>query len=117
MGSQAHHDFFYPRAFDLYDPLDRADFGLDFKRTKAESVLRGFMEHLNAGAEKTFSEEVIRICLGITQRKLQDVDDILDDNDAAISKGIVKDDEWAVLRNISLDDVSQRLETHTDAKH
>merc|ERR1711904_88363 len=114
--SQVHQDFFYPRASDLYDPLDRADFVLDFKRTKAESVLRGFMEHLDAGAEKTFSEEVIGICLGIMQRKLQDVDDILDDKELASNKGIVKDDEWAVLRNISLDDVSQRLETNTDAK-
>eukprot|EP00929_Paragymnodinium_shiwhaense_P048042 TRINITY_DN24351_c0_g1_i1.p1 TRINITY_DN24351_c0_g1~~TRINITY_DN24351_c0_g1_i1.p1 ORF type:complete len:1087 (+),score=381.60 TRINITY_DN24351_c0_g1_i1:130-3390(+) len=115
--SDADMDEYYPRAFDLYDPLERADFVLDFQLTKAEAVLRGLLVHLERGHKTTFSKDVIRIALQILARSLQDLDDVIDQKKKAVESAFtVTADEWAILRLVSLDDVTQKLAGVPDTK-
>jgi hypothetical protein len=109
-------DSFYPRAFDLYDPLDRAEFVLDFKLTHVESILRRFIEQLDGGAAVTFSREVVEMSLDILKRCTQDLDDIIDDSALATTAFDVTKKEWALLQCVNLDDASKRLEPSTNAK-
>merc|ERR1712046_469306 len=71
-------DAFYPRAFDLYDPLERADFVEDFKLTKAEAILWQLLKHVESQEETTFSFDVVHLAEKICLRQLTDVDDIID---------------------------------------
>eukprot|EP00930_Biecheleria_cincta_P032206 TRINITY_DN22354_c0_g1_i1.p1 TRINITY_DN22354_c0_g1~~TRINITY_DN22354_c0_g1_i1.p1 ORF type:complete len:1033 (-),score=239.44 TRINITY_DN22354_c0_g1_i1:11-3109(-) len=109
-------DAFYPRAFNLYDSLDRADFVLDFKLTHVESILRGFLEHIDGGQSVTFSREVLEIAIGILQRSLMDLDEIIDQPKLAEKAFSVTNLEWSVLQRVSLDDASCRLAPSTTAK-
>lgn len=107
-------DEFYPRAFDLYDPVERADFVLNFKFTKAESILRQFLEHLESGAEVTFSQELIRLAHKICLRQITDVDDVLDCPEFAETLANISASEWDVLKEVCLEDVSKKLEAPKD---
>eukprot|EP00927_Polykrikos_kofoidii_P008301 TRINITY_DN13441_c0_g1_i2.p1 TRINITY_DN13441_c0_g1~~TRINITY_DN13441_c0_g1_i2.p1 ORF type:complete len:1201 (+),score=302.66 TRINITY_DN13441_c0_g1_i2:73-3603(+) len=114
-------DEYYPRAFDLRDPLDRADFVLDFKLTKAESIVRGFIERLEAPAvagtedEVIFSQEVVDLAMGILERQVRDLDDVIDLPKAERAYA-VSEQEWAVLSTVNLDDPATKLENIFDAK-
>mmetsp|Transcript_65063 Transcript_65063/g.103088 ORF Transcript_65063/g.103088 Transcript_65063/m.103088 type:complete len:1000 (-) Transcript_65063:144-3143(-) len=107
-------DEFYPRAFDLYDPLERADFVLNFKFTKAESILRQFLEHIELGVDMTFSQDLIRLTNKICLRQLTDVDDVLDCPEFAETLANVTASEWDVLKEVCLEDVSRKLEVPKD---
>merc|ERR1711924_537529 len=65
---------YYPRAYDLSDPLERADFVLSFKFTKAESILRQFIQHIEQEVEMTFSLDVVEVASKMCLRMLTDVD-------------------------------------------
>jgi len=104
-------DGFYPRAFDLHDVLERADFVLDFKLTKTESVLRAFLEHIDGGAEKTFSEDVVSTAIKVCTRLLTDVDDVIDSPGLPEGLSDVLREEWGLLQQVCLDDPTQRLES------
>lgn len=103
-------DEFYPRAFDLADVNERADFVTDFKFTKAESILRQFVEHMHQGVEMTFSQDVVNIASKICLRLVTDVDDVLDCPEMAESLAIVEASEWDVLKQVCLEDVARKLE-------
>jgi len=103
-------DFFYPRGFDLYDPLDRADFVLDFKLTKAESILRRFLEHIDAKQETTFSQDVIHVASKICNRLVTEVDDLIDCGEMAEEIGNVSSADWKLLEKANLDNVEEELE-------
>lgn len=105
-----HADNYYPRAFDLYDPAERAEFVLDFKLTKAESLLRRFLEQVDAKAEMTFGQDVVRMALKICQRLVTDVDEIIDCPELCEQAGNVTRDEWVVLQKVDLDDVEKTLQ-------
>lgn len=105
---------YYPRAYDLSDPGERADFVLSFKFTKAESVLRQFIDHMGKdNAEMTFSQEVVDVASKMCLRQLTDVDDVLDCPELAENLGNVKACEWDLLKEVCLEDVSKRLEAVT----
>lgn len=103
-------DTFYPRAFDLYDPLERADFVQNFKFTKAESVLREFLRNLRNPQAMTFSTDILKLSLKICLRSVTDVDDVLDCEELAEGLSTVSAAEWAILQQVCLDDVTQKLE-------
>jgi len=102
-------DSFYPRAFDLYDPLEREDFVLDFKFSKAQAILREFLRTLESGAEMTFSHDVISLSTKICMRLVTDVDDVLDVPELCAGLANVSAREWSILEQVCLDDVTQRL--------
>merc|ERR1712187_513185 len=109
-------DNFYPRAFDLYDPAERAEFVLDFKLTKAESILRRFLEHLDRGDEVTFSIDIVKMAVKICLRLVTDTDEVIDCPEMAEILGTVTASEWEVLEKVSLDDVAQNLESKYQKK-
>lgn len=101
---------FFPRSYDLSEPCERAEFVSNFKFTKAESVLRQFMQHMTQEAENTFSEEVIDVASKMCLRLLTNIDDVLDCPELAENLANVKASEWALLKTVCLEDVSQKLE-------
>lgn len=103
-------DSFYPRAYDLYDPLERADFVLNFKFTKAESILRQFLKHIDDGEDMTFSQDVVSVANKICIRITTDVDDVIDCPELAENLTQITAEEWSLLKEVCLDDVSRRLE-------
>jgi len=86
-------DTFYPRCFDLVDPGDTEDFMEEFKNVKAESILKEFA--LSGGKIESVGEEKLLVALNICERRLKDLDDILDDHKAEIT--LVSPEEWEVL--------------------
>jgi len=103
-------DSFYPRAYDLYDPLERADFVLNFKFTKAESILRQFLRHVDEGDEMTFSQDVISVCNKICIRMTTDPEEVLDCPVLAEGLTQISAEEWSLLKEVCLEDVSRKLE-------
>eukprot|EP00929_Paragymnodinium_shiwhaense_P097522 TRINITY_DN59186_c0_g1_i1.p1 TRINITY_DN59186_c0_g1~~TRINITY_DN59186_c0_g1_i1.p1 ORF type:complete len:888 (+),score=199.27 TRINITY_DN59186_c0_g1_i1:140-2803(+) len=105
-------DSFYPRAFDLHDPLERGEFVLEFQLTKAESILRRFLEHVDLGdvQQVTFGRPVLETALAIVRRRLVDVDDVLDNEALAGEVGIVHQTEWDLLSQVNLDDAAEKFE-------
>mmetsp|Transcript_12213 Transcript_12213/g.21666 ORF Transcript_12213/g.21666 Transcript_12213/m.21666 type:complete len:1730 (-) Transcript_12213:223-5412(-) len=104
-------DYFYPRAYDLYDPQERAEFVLNFKFTKAQAVLRELLRNVESGAEVTFSTDVVSVASKMCMRLVTDVDDVIDCDDVvAEALGNVSKAEWKLLEQVCLDDPSQRLE-------
>merc|ERR1711904_461408 len=83
---------------------------MDFKLTKAESILRQFLQHISEEADLTFSHEVIKIAYKICLRLLTDVDEVIDCPEMAESLSSVSADEWAVLKEVCLEDTSRKLE-------
>jgi len=104
---------YYPRAYDLYDPLERAEFVLDFKLTKAESVLRRLLEHHEQNAENTFSMDVVNLCNKICNRMVLDVDEVIDCPEIAETLCNLAPGEWPVLKQVNLDDVMEPLKGPT----
>mmetsp|Transcript_44857 Transcript_44857/g.116172 ORF Transcript_44857/g.116172 Transcript_44857/m.116172 type:complete len:1066 (-) Transcript_44857:223-3420(-) len=104
------HNEYYPRAFDLSDPAERADFVLSFKFSKAESILWEFLRNVEDQIQTTFSMDVIGMALKICMRLITDPEDVLDCPELAESLSCVTKDEWSVLQQVCLDDPSQTLE-------
>jgi len=103
-------DSFYPRAYDLYDPQERADFVLNFKFTKAQAVLRELLRNVESNAEVTFSTDVVSVASKMCMRLITDVDEIIDCDDLAEALGKVSKEEWKLMEQVCLDDPSCRLE-------
>mmetsp|Transcript_21877 Transcript_21877/g.49886 ORF Transcript_21877/g.49886 Transcript_21877/m.49886 type:complete len:804 (-) Transcript_21877:18-2429(-) len=101
-----HPDEYYPRAYDFSDPLERNDFILDFKFSKAEAVLHRFLEHVDGKAEVTFSEDVVHMCWKICLRQVTDIDDMLDCSELADRLSNISASEWDVLQQVNLDNAS-----------
>lgn len=101
-------DAFYPRAFNLYDVNERADFVCDFRLTKAEAIMHGFISHFDTKATWTFSEDVLRTAVNICRRSLWDWDDLID-NDGT-GPLIISDTDWELLKYVNLDDVRKPLD-------
>jgi len=103
-------DAFYPRAFDLYDPYDRADFVLDYKFTKAESIIRRFLEHVDSNEQTTFSQDVIHVASRVCLRLVTDVDEVIDCEEMAEGLGTVPPSDWKILEKVNLDNVLDSVE-------
>eukprot|EP01022_Parablepharisma_sp_SALTPOND_P001103 TRINITY_DN1055_c0_g1_i2.p2 TRINITY_DN1055_c0_g1~~TRINITY_DN1055_c0_g1_i2.p2 ORF type:complete len:1006 (+),score=166.16 TRINITY_DN1055_c0_g1_i2:6008-9025(+) len=91
-------DTFYPRCFDLADPAELADFKEEFKTLKAECILKEF---IRSGAKiSTIGEERLVIALNICEKRLRDIDDILDEPSPDLA--LVAEEEWEILGNDEL---------------
>merc|ERR1711881_614485 len=89
---------------------DRADFILDYKLTKAESIIRRFLEHIESKEEITFSQDVIHVASKICLRLVTDVDDVIDCEEMAEGLGCVPSSEWKLLQKVNLDNVQEGVE-------
>eukprot|EP00913_Durusdinium_trenchii_P009809 g9210.t1 len=88
-------DSFYPRAYDLYDPLERADFALNFKFTKAQAILREFIRNIDSQAAMTFSSDVVSTAFKICLRLVTDPAEIMDCPQLAEALAMVSaEDGW-----------------------
>jgi len=96
-------DEFFPRCFDLSDPLERHDFVEDFKMTKAQAVLRLFLKHLEGKTPMTFSATVMQVALAVWERALREPDDVIDHPTLAETAGNITKNEWKLLRRVDLD--------------
>jgi hypothetical protein len=70
-------DQFWPRDFDMRDKDERVDFVEEFQATKAESILKLYSLECQAGEIK-MSEKKVKTALAITNRRLMDLDDLID---------------------------------------
>ncbi len=86
-------DTFYPRSFDMVESGETADFVEEFKSVKAESVLKEFQ--LSGGKIESVGEEKLLVALNICERRLRDIDDILDEAKQELT--LVTPEEWEVL--------------------
>jgi len=103
-------DEFYPRAFDLYDPLERAEFVLNFKNSKAESILNGFLEDVDGEVDVTFSADVVATANKVCMRLITDPEDLMDCGSMAEDLGTIPSADWEILSQVNLDDVTKKLE-------
>lgn len=103
-------DEFYPRAFDLYDPLERAEFALNFKYSKAQSILIGFLQDIDGSADLTFCAEVVKLAHKVCMRLVTDPEEVMDCGSMAEDLGRVSKAEWKILSKVNLDDVVQTLQ-------
>lgn len=107
---------FYPRAYDLYDPLERADFALNFKFTKAQAILREFLRNIDSQADMTFSNDVVSTSFKICLRLVTDPAEIMDCPEMAEALAHVSAEEWSLLEQVCLDDCTQRLQGALNAE-
>jgi len=87
-------DTFYPRCFDLADPAELADFCEEFKTVKAECILKDFILGGPKSLEK-IGEERLMVALNICEKRMRDIDDILDEPNPDLT--LVTADEWEIL--------------------
>eukprot|EP00831_Metopus_contortus_P056682 TRINITY_DN4871_c0_g1_i1.p1 TRINITY_DN4871_c0_g1~~TRINITY_DN4871_c0_g1_i1.p1 ORF type:complete len:460 (-),score=117.39 TRINITY_DN4871_c0_g1_i1:174-1553(-) len=86
-------DTFYPRCFDLLDSNELEDFKEEFKSMKAEGILKEFI--IGGGKVETVGEERLLVALNICQKRLRDIDDILDESN--VEMALVTAEEWEVI--------------------
>jgi tubulin monoglycylase TTLL3/8 len=85
-------DSFYPRCFDFTQEEAASDFIEEFKTVKAQSTLMTYVREIRNAFEKgslnknpeesgskSVSEKVLDAALKISQRRLHDIDEMLDD--------------------------------------
>lgn len=99
-------DSYYPRSFHISCPLDKGDFLLDYIATKAQAVLVNFHNEctrLDGVQSETYSEEIIRLCLDMCKRSLQDIHDVIDNPSLSNTAWSVLPQEWELLKKVCLD--------------
>ncbi|KRX01880.1 hypothetical protein PPERSA_05719 [Pseudocohnilembus persalinus] len=103
-------DQFYPRCFDLNDPEDYENFLEDFKTTKAESILKTYMR-MYKDKDQTLDEilEQAKVALLVCQRKIRDLDDIIDDQNPHC---LINQKEWEILSKDELKSETLAVKKH-----
>lgn len=86
-------DTFYPRSFDLIDAGEIADFTEDFKSVKAECILKDF--YISGFKIQAVGEEKLLVALNICERRLRDLDELLDESNPELSQ--VTPEEWEII--------------------
>jgi tubulin monoglycylase TTLL3/8 len=66
-------DTFFPRCYDLTDNIEIESFCEDYKLCKIENILN---EHYYQ--DKLYSDDIIKICINITSRRLKNFDELID---------------------------------------
>jgi len=94
---------FYPHCFDLLDTIDAEGFMEEFKNVKAESVLK---EYVVNGEFGKVTEEQVVVSLNICERRLRDINEILDDK---VGIEFISKEEWEVVNSeLDVDNVKRR---------
>lgn len=69
-------DLFFPKCYDLTDFKELDEFKEDFRVNRAESILKRFIQK-----KKCNHIEKLLIAIHINEKRLKDVDDVIDDPD------------------------------------
>ncbi len=91
-------DTFYPRCFDLAMQEELDDFIQEFKAVKAECYVKTYVREMRESkGEKptTLSDKIIKTALKVCEKRLRELDDLIDDPNAFTS--LVTEEEWAIL--------------------
>eukprot|EP00357_Protocruzia_adherens_P000980 CAMPEP_0115047060 /NCGR_PEP_ID=MMETSP0216-20121206/49101_1 /TAXON_ID=223996 /ORGANISM="Protocruzia adherens, Strain Boccale" /LENGTH=963 /DNA_ID=CAMNT_0002430223 /DNA_START=247 /DNA_END=3138 /DNA_ORIENTATION=- len=107
-------DTFYPRCFDVSENTEMEDFVDDFKTTKAESILKSYVvEYKKGNIGDEVIQERVKVALNVCERRLKDLDDIIDDwafdNDIMVTK-----EEWDILAADELNEKTLALRKHAN---
>jgi tubulin monoglycylase TTLL3/8 len=116
-------DTFFPGCFDLAVSEEFDDFIEEFKALKAESYVKifvkemrdseGEMDQIEEGKEgNTVSNKVLKVALKICERRLKDLDELIDDPNAF--KQLCSEKEWAILASDELDVEKLAKKKHDD---
>lgn len=114
-------DCFFPRSYDLGDINERDAFEFDFKRTKAEGILRTFLDRVSARICHSFLNipqssplpssipiPIIKAALTITERSRIDINETIDDpNDEEIPTHA-----WNIISRVDSAEPSKTLPTY-----
>ena len=82
-------DLFFPKCYDLTDFKELDEFKEDFRVNRAESILKRFIQKKKC----TYIEKLL-IAIHINEKRLKDVDDVIDDPDL---ENLVTDEEWNAI--------------------
>jgi hypothetical protein len=82
-------DQFFPRSYDLSEMKEIGEFKEDFRVCRAESILKKFVKKKECPAV-----EKLIISIHINEKRLKDVDEIIDDPDL---ENLVKEEEWEYI--------------------
>jgi len=105
-------DTFYPRCFDLTDVADYEDFLDEFKRVKAESILKQYVIACKNNDPKVKDMELrVQVAARVCENRLIDLDELLDDQ-TMISHVLVSAEEWEILANDELSAKDLALKKH-----
>ena len=111
-------DLYYPRAFDLSKPIDRADFVSVYKLNKVVCILKLLHKHvlsspgngLSVGTHPimmTYSTKIAEMALKICERSIRDMDEVIDSATLTENVGIVSQKEWNVIKEVSLSSATE----------
>jgi len=114
---------FFPNCFDLSVGEDLDDFIDEFKAVTAESWVKIFVRemHETEGERQaievgkpgnTCSDKILKVAMRICERRLKDLDDLIDDPKAFTE--LVSDKEWAILAADELDKESLAKKKHQE---
>ncbi len=77
---------FYPRCYDLTLPDEQDDFAQEYMATKAETFLKKYIRELRETAQNedgeiktTVKEKMIKIAMSVCERRLKDLNEMIDD--------------------------------------
>lgn len=116
-------DTFFPSCFDLAVNEDLDDFVEEFKAIKAESYVKIFVremretegerEQIPAGQPgNSVTNKVLKIALRVCERRLKDLDDLIDDPKAFTE--LCSEKEWAILAADELDKEALQKKKHQE---
>ena len=94
-------DLFFPKCYDLTDFKELDEFKEDFRVNRAESILKRFIQK-----RKVNHIEKLLIAIHINEKRLKDVDDIIDDPDL---ENLVTDQEWQFIEKEKFQREQQEL--------
>jgi tubulin monoglycylase TTLL3/8 len=97
---------FFPRSFDMNNPHDAEEFEAEYKIGKAVSILKLWLQHIDAGkaSEKTFPPEIVELALGELQTQL-----VVEDEDVNIVSRISAK-AWEIIKEVDVDHPELSLE-------
>lgn len=108
---------FYPRCYDLSLTEEQEDFEQEFKAIKAECLVKRFVRELQESAmseegeiKTTVSDKTLKIGLKVCERRLKDLNEMIDDPKAFES--LVSDSEWKVLGADELNEEKLKNQKH-----
>lgn len=100
---------FYPRCYDLALQEEQDDFAQEYMAIKAEGFLKRYVRELRETAangdeiKSTVKEKVIRVAMKVSERRLKDLNEMIDDPKAF--EMLVSPEEWKILSYDELNDI------------
>ena len=108
---------FYPRCYDLALVEEQEDFAQEYMAVKAESHLKKFVREVRASAASesgeittTVKDKVLKLATTVCQRRLRDLNDLIDDPKAY--EELVSPADWKILGADELSEKNMQKKKH-----